>query len=200
VGARTARAPAEQRRAEILRAAEACFSERGYHGTTIDEIAERCGLSKGAIYWHFPGKRELFLAIFDDYRRLLVEVRRRAREAPSASDGLRRFAQLALVDEATELVPLVELTLEYVAHASRDEDLRDRFRLMYQDLTAIVVDQVERGLKEGTFRAVAPEIAASLIVSFGDGLLMQKIAFPELDLARAVREGLEIVLTGLESG
>jgi AcrR family transcriptional regulator len=200
VGARTARAPAEQRRAEILRAAEVCFTERGYHGTTIDEIAERCGLSKGAIYWHFPGKRELFLAIFDDYRRLLVEVRRRAREAPSASDGLRRFAQLALVDEATELVPLVELTLEYVAHASRDEDLRDRFRLMYQDLTAIVVDQVERGLKEGTFRAVDPEVVAGLIVSFGDGLLMQKIALPELDLARVVREGLEIVLTGLESG
>jgi AcrR family transcriptional regulator len=195
---RTARAPAKQRREEILTAAEACFTERGYHGTTIDDIAERCALSKGAIYWHFPGKRDLFLALFDRYRGALVEIRRRAREAPSAPDGLRRFAHLALLDDAAELMPLVELTLEYIAHASRDEELRERFRLMYGDLKAIVVDQVERGLEEGTFRRVDPEAVANMMVALGDGLLMQKIAFPDLDLPRAVLGGLEIVLGGLE--
>jgi AcrR family transcriptional regulator len=193
----TARAPAEQRREEILRAAETCFTERGYHGTTIDHIAERCGLSKGAIYWHFPGKRELFLALFDHYREMLVEVRRSVGAAASAADGLRSFARGAFF-ELTDMVSLAELTLEYMAHASRDEEVRARFRLMYEDLKAIVVELVERGLQDGTFRDVDPESVARVLTALGDGLLMQKIAFPDLDLPRAVRDSLELMLKGIE--
>lgn len=193
----TARAPAEQRRDEILRAAETCFTERGYHGTTVDDIAERCGLSKGAIYWHFPGKRELFLALFDQYREMLVEVRRSAAATASAPDGLRSILRHAIFG-LTDVVSLVELVLEYMAHASRDEELRARFRLMYEDLEAIAVEQVERGVKDGAFRDVDPETVARVLTSFADGLLMQKIVFPDLDLPRALRDGLELMLRGIE--
>ena len=193
----TARAPAEQRRAEILASAEACFTKSGYHATTIDDIAQRCGLSKGAIYWHFPGKRELFLALFDAYRERLVEVRRGASETASASEGLRRSADLALL-EITDVVPLVELTLEYMAHASRDKDLRDRFRAMYQEMASILVEQVERGQRDGTFRPFNPEAVARMLVALEDGLLMQVAAFPDLDLASALKESMEMVLKGLE--
>ena len=57
------RAP-EASRDAILDAALRCFAKRGYHETSVDDIAERARLSKGAIYWHFAGKRELFLAWF----------------------------------------------------------------------------------------------------------------------------------------
>jgi AcrR family transcriptional regulator len=193
----TARAPAEQRREEILRAAEACFNERGYHETTIDDIAARAGLSKGAIYWHFPGKRELFLALFDRYRGMLLEARGSVAEAPTASDGLRRFADVAMF-ELTDLVPLVELGLEYLAHASRDEEMRSRFRSLYTDLCAIVLEQLERGMRDGSFVAVDAQASARSLVALADGLLVQKVVFPDLDLAAAVHDGVELVLRGLE--
>jgi AcrR family transcriptional regulator len=193
----TARAPAEQRRDEILRAAEACFAERGYHGTTIDHIAERCGLSKGAIYWYFPGKRELFLALFDRYRERLVEVRRSAAATASAPDGLRSMMDNSIFG-VTDVVSLVEPVLEYMAHASRDEELRARFRLMYEDFQAIAVEQVERGVKDGAFSEVDAGTVARVLASLVDGLLMQKAAFPELDLPRALRDSVEIVLRGIE--
>ena len=53
------RAP-EASRDAILDAALRCFAKRGYHETSIDDIAARARLSKGAVYWHFEGKRELF--------------------------------------------------------------------------------------------------------------------------------------------
>ena len=56
------RVSTEARREEILKAAYTCFSRGGYHATTIDDIALEAGLSKGAVYWHFEGKWELFLA------------------------------------------------------------------------------------------------------------------------------------------
>ena len=62
---RARRAAPETRREEILEAALACFSARGYHGSTVDDIAAGAGLSKGAVYWHFEGKEDVFLALFD---------------------------------------------------------------------------------------------------------------------------------------
>ena len=52
----------EERRAQILQAASTCFSRKGYHQTTMDDIVEEAGLSKGGVYWHFSSKKELFLA------------------------------------------------------------------------------------------------------------------------------------------
>lgn len=50
-------------RAVLLRAAAAAFAERGYDGASVDVIAASVGLSKGAVYAHFPSKLELYLEV-----------------------------------------------------------------------------------------------------------------------------------------
>ncbi|MDR2257224.1 MAG: TetR/AcrR family transcriptional regulator [Arthrobacter sp.] len=62
---RQLRLPKAERRAQLLEAAHAVFSERGYHGTAMDAIAEAAQVSKPVLYQHFPGKRELYLALLD---------------------------------------------------------------------------------------------------------------------------------------
>lgn len=64
--ARGVRLPRSARRAQLLRAAQAVFVESGYHAAGMDEIAERAGVSKPVLYQHFPGKRELYLALLDN--------------------------------------------------------------------------------------------------------------------------------------
>jgi AcrR family transcriptional regulator len=54
------RAQTPQTRAKILAAALEVFSSRGFHGATVDEVADRAGLGKGTVYRHFSSKRELF--------------------------------------------------------------------------------------------------------------------------------------------
>ena len=193
----TAHAPAEARRSEILDAALACFGERGYHETTVDQIAGRAGLSKGAVYWHFEAKREIFLALFDRFVDALVTAQAEATRATTAAEGLLRFAHLGLL-EVANVVPLMDLSLEYMAHASRDQALRERFQTLYAGLSGPPIDLVERGIADGSFRRVDPEVVARTLIALGDGLLMQAIALPDLDLPRAVRDCFELVLKGIE--
>lgn len=53
----------EERRAEILAAALASFSERGFAATRIEDVAARAGIAKGTVYLHFPDKEALFTSL-----------------------------------------------------------------------------------------------------------------------------------------
>jgi len=64
-GTRAPRLPREQRRQQVLAAALDVFSTAGYHAASMDEIAERAGVSKPVLYQHFPGKLDLYLALLD---------------------------------------------------------------------------------------------------------------------------------------
>ncbi len=58
-------------RHRILDAALDVFSREGYHATRMDDIVQRSGASKGAIYFHFPNKEKLFLGLVDQFADLL---------------------------------------------------------------------------------------------------------------------------------
>ncbi len=60
---RTSRLPRDARRAQLLGVAREVFVEQGYHSASMDEIAERAGVSKPVLYQHFPGKLDLYLAL-----------------------------------------------------------------------------------------------------------------------------------------
>src|SRR5258708_19075831 len=62
----------------ILQAARKVFAQHGYHGATIEEIAEEAGLSNGAVYYNFANKEDLFLALLDMWRTELIEDLRSA--------------------------------------------------------------------------------------------------------------------------
>lgn len=53
----------QQRRAEILVAAFACFAERGFAATRMEDVAARAGIAKGTVYLHFPDKERLFIEL-----------------------------------------------------------------------------------------------------------------------------------------
>lgn len=60
----------EQTRAALIEAAFGLFSQQGFHGTTMRQIAEQVDLTPGSIYNHFSGKDEIFLAVVDTYHPL----------------------------------------------------------------------------------------------------------------------------------
>ena len=66
----TAKDP-EGTRSRILDAALDVFSNKGYHEASVDEIVDRSSTSKGSVYFHFPNKQKLFLALVDKFADLL---------------------------------------------------------------------------------------------------------------------------------
>jgi TetR/AcrR family acrAB operon transcriptional repressor len=64
--ARKTRAEAEQTRLDIINAALGLFHAKGYSRTTLQDIARQAGVTRGAIYWHFKDKVDLFSALKDE--------------------------------------------------------------------------------------------------------------------------------------
>jgi len=75
---RTGRLPRTARRRQLLDAALAVFVAQGYHAAAMDDIAEKAGVSKPVLYQHFPGKRELYLALLDESAESLLAALRGA--------------------------------------------------------------------------------------------------------------------------
>jgi len=71
---RAVRMPRDQRRVQLLDAANEVFTSKGYHAAAMDDIAEAAGVSKPVLYQHFPSKLDLYLALLDSSCDLLVEV------------------------------------------------------------------------------------------------------------------------------
>ncbi len=60
------RLSAPQRRSQLLAVAGRMFAEQGYHGLSMEQLADAAGVSKPVLYQHFPSKRELYLALVND--------------------------------------------------------------------------------------------------------------------------------------
>ncbi len=119
-----------ERRAAILEAAERLFSEKGFRNTTMQEIAEHAGLSKGGIYLYFKSKEELYLSVcmsgLTGYGDRLTKAFNEAR----GFEGKIRAVFLAYVEHALEAPALFKV-------------LRDTF-----------IEQVRRNLSHPTIEQI----------------------------------------------
>lgn len=90
---------------QILDAAFAEFTEKGYAAARLEDVARRVGVTKGTIYVYFPTKADLFVAVARDYLKPIldrqIEVSDLAPEA-SAVDALKKYAELAYQDLVCE--------------------------------------------------------------------------------------------------
>ena len=90
---RTSRLPRGARRLQLLRAAQDVFVAQGFHAAAMDDIADRAGVSKPVLYQHFPGKRELYLALLEEH---VSELAERVGEAMAATDDNRARVDAAV--------------------------------------------------------------------------------------------------------
>jgi AcrR family transcriptional regulator len=78
----TSRLPAHRRRRQLLDVAVVVFADRGFHGTSMEDVADAAGVTKPVLYQHFSSKRELYIELLDDVgSRLVDEVTRAVSEA-----------------------------------------------------------------------------------------------------------------------
>jgi AcrR family transcriptional regulator len=141
---RGARLPRSARRKQLLAAAQEVFVANGYHGAAMDDIAERAGVSKPVLYQHFPGKRELYLALLDT-------------QAEKLADAV--VEALATTDDNQQRIHAV--LSAYFAFVDRDDD-DGAFRLIFE--SDLVNDPDVRARVElvtrKTMSAVADTVAA----------------------------------------
>ena len=160
----------ERNRANVLAAARAEFVERGFRDAKVDVIASRAGLTRGAVYSNFPGKRALYFAV------LAADAAVRERRTGSArtpGEALAALARSWLGDLplATDVGPS-RLAAELLPVVLADERTRRPFAQL-TGLTALLVGlALERPPPQRTFRPRMVRVAeAALTVLHGAGQL-----------------------------
>lgn len=158
-------------RHELLEAAQIVFARQGYHASSVDDVAEAAGFTKGAVYSNFRSKEELFLALLD--RRIDRNVE--ALEDVLLSSEAEQRPQL--LGEIRDSIGLVDrewflLQTEFMLYAARNEDVRervaDRQRRTRERITELVRTTLEEmGIAEP--RVPAEELA-QLLLSAASGL------------------------------
>jgi AcrR family transcriptional regulator len=152
----------ERTRLELLTAAEACFVTRGFHATSVDQVAERAGYTKGAVYSNFASKEDLFFAVYQ--RRVehaLTEVAPGLRQAgpEQALDWL----ATTMIDRRGREDGWLAVFIEFWAHVLRHPELRDRFAAIHASFLEPLADAV-RQLAEERELALPADVTASQAV------------------------------------
>ena len=187
-------APSDSRRQQILDTAVQLFGEKGYHATSLREVAAAAGLSQTDLLHHFPVKSSLLRGVLD---RMDFEVIGRLHLNIAAPDGEEWMRSLIVSARHNASQPqLVRLFTTLASEATSPDHpahhyFQRRYRLVRRTLTAALKDLNSKGLLKQT--GLSPEETAELIAAGSDGLQVQWLLEPEsMDLVAAIRNNLKL--------
>lgn len=151
-----------KRRGQILAAAAEVFSETGYHGARVEDIAVRAGIGKGTVYEYFKSKKELYEeTIFHVLETCLSEALEGVEAIQDPIDKLRSIIDL----QATLMARKGNIATLFMKNSGDiHRDMIDRlieFRGRVMDFIAGIIEQ---GIQKGVFRPVDPHLAGILFM------------------------------------
>ena len=190
----------EERKGQIISAALEVFSSKGLDKARMDDIAEKSGMSKGALYWYFSGKDDLIIAILDSlFGYHLKDLRHLVLLDTSAEERLWIFIGESLKD-LRNMQKLMPLTYEFYALAFRHQAVRKAMKHYLQAYLEILEPIIEQGVKRGEFVSIDPHSAAIAAGAIFEGTLLLWIYDPDqVDLEHNIRNGFKTFLKGMKS-
>ncbi len=200
--ARRTKEEAQATRSLILDTAELVFEERGVSGTSLNEIAKAAGLTRGAIYWHFQNKADLFNAMMERATLPLEQVDVAGFKDPDTTpaqicagfvDVLRRVVR------DPQLRRVFDIATHKVEYVGEMDAVRQRHVEWRNECVADIERALKRAKRAGTLAASsAPRSAALGLLALFDGLLMSwMLEGGNFDLPRAGAQAFDIYLAGL---
>ena len=167
----------------ILDAAARCFAEKGYSACSMQEIAERAHMSKGAIYGHFSSKEELFRTIITMQHEYGAAKAREVARGGTYAEGIVRFMAECIKDRHFPIDH--RLWTEVLAVSARDEEMRQSFLESEKVARNVFKSLIEQGIEAGEFDAsIDAEGLSILLFALGDGLIARIADDPEFDFQK----------------
>ena len=164
----------QQTRTKLVDAALRVFAEQGYDHATVEEISLTAGHSKGAYYFHFDSKEDIFLELLS---RWIEDQTNRLRTFETASGP----AAVALLETLESLLRYDDrdahwrlLLPEIWAQSHRNAKVQEALRAAYAHWIELLESVFEKADREGLVSlAVRPDVAASLVLAAHDGLTLR---------------------------
>lgn len=189
---------AAERRDQILTAAGEVFAERGLHQARIDDIAAAAGVSKGTVYWYFPSKDEIVLALVDAFYAEAHAGLVHLLDAPgTVADRLRGYLQSygAELEQYRHFAPLA---MEFYALAHRQQRVRDSLERYYSQWSEAAATLLDQGNERGEFHLTDTHAAARTLVELFDGAFLVWTTVPDtVDLTQRIQTAFDLLHDGL---
>ena len=190
----------EERKSQILNAAEDVFTKKGFDEARMDDIAGETGLSKGSLYNYFKSKDDLILAILDRiFQREFKIFESLDLASVSATDAIWSFAETTSRD-VKMMMRLLPITYEFMGLAFRNKLVQKAFKTYFNHYMDILVPIIQHGIDSGEFRpADAKEVALAMGAIMEGTLLLWVYDKSLVDPEIHIRSGMKLLLEGVKA-
>ena len=160
----------DRRKEQIMSAALSVVVAKGYDQSRMDDIVEKSQLSKGAIYWYYKSKEEVYLSLVDywflQYSSGVVDT---LQQQESASDQLKALFGF-FIEQFDKNPAAFKLLVEFWRLAGLNPDFNAKLQQIYSDFLEYIIEIIKVGVANGEFKNVEPRITALSILINIEGI------------------------------
>jgi AcrR family transcriptional regulator len=190
----------DERRSQILTAAEGVFTKKGFDEARMDDIAEKTGLSKGTLYLYFRSKDDLIMAILDRmFQGEFRQLEALQKEQGSAAESIEKLTDMICKD-IVGMLRLIPIIYNFLALAFRNRHVKRALKIYVNRYLDILVPIFQRGIDSGEFRRVdARDVAVAGGAIIEGTLLLWAYDNSAVDPEHHIRTGMRLLLAGIQA-
>ena len=190
----------EERKDQIMNAAEEVFTRKGFSNARMDDIAEETGLSKGTLYLYYKSKDDLIIAILDRiFQREFRTFENLDLASMSATDAIWTFTETTSKD-VKMMMRLLPITYEFMGLAFRNKFVQKTFKIYLNRYLDILVPIIQHGIDTGEFRPADPKEIVIAMGAVMEGTLLLWVYDNSLvDPEKHIRSGMKLLLEGVRA-
>lgn len=190
-------------RSAVLKAALAVFSRKGYAAATLEDIAKAADVTRGAIYWHFKSKADLYNTLTGELSARGADlVQQAVAEGGTLLEILRRIfvRQCTLIEEDREARAVMELALSRTGSDPEVEAGRKKQIEAGSALIEGIAGAMQQGIIQGVLRSdLVPADMARAFLAFENGAIQLWLTSPKsFSLKQSAESFAEILISGLQ--
>ncbi|UXL40436.1 TetR/AcrR family transcriptional regulator [Pseudomonas fragi] len=167
---------------QILEAAVVCFAEKGFRGTSTNQICSAAGMSPGNLFHYFPSKQAIIEAIAEEDRREMSERFAQLAAEPDVIVAIERLVNSLLLQCADPVY--AKIGVEVVAESMRNPEIATLFAASEAAIKNDLVALLQRGIVQGQIDAtLEPKFAATWLIALIDGAVTRSVLDPDFEFS-----------------
>jgi len=189
----------EERKNQILNAAEQVFTKKGLDSARMEDIAGETGLSKGTLYLYFNSKEDLIIAILERiFGGLFTQLEAPKDTKLTAIEALWNFTDEA-ANDFKKMLRMMPVAYEFMGLAFRNTVVQKALKRYFNFYMDALVPIIQHGIDSGEFRPVDPnEVALAAGAIFEGTILLWVYDRSRVDPEKHIRSSIKLLLEGVQ--
>ncbi|MDD2920715.1 MAG: TetR/AcrR family transcriptional regulator [Anaerolineales bacterium] len=190
----------DERKNQIINAAEGIFRKKGFEEARMDDIAEETGLSKGTLYLYFKSKDDLIIAILDRiFQREFQAFEKLDLSSVTSTKAVDLFVDTVMKDIKL-MLKMMPIAYQFLALAFRNTVVQKALKIYLNRYMDILIPIIQRGIDSGEFRKVDAREVAIVSGAIIEGTMLLWIYDKSLvEPEKHIRSGMRLLLEGVQA-